>query len=72
MDSQGSVGHRLRDCDIQRSTYVRVNWVRSQHGICRLQVADGESQIWRVAANVLKKQSRTDDKEVRQSANNSP
>jgi hypothetical protein len=33
------------------------------HGMARLQIADGEQlQKWRVAANILNKQSRTADK----------
>jgi hypothetical protein len=42
--------------------YVR--WVPRHHGMARPQVADGgdDLQIWRVAANILNKQSRTADK----------
>jgi hypothetical protein len=42
--------------------YVR--WVPCHHGMARPQVADGRDslQIWRVAANILNKQSRTADK----------
>jgi hypothetical protein len=38
-----------------------VEWVPCQHGMARPQVADGGDglQIWRVAANILNKQSRT-------------
>jgi hypothetical protein len=41
-----------------------VRWVPCHHGMARSQVADGEDglQIWRVAANLLNKQSRTADK----------
>jgi hypothetical protein len=41
-----------------------VRWVPCQHGMGRPQVADGEDslQFWRVAANILNKQSRTADK----------
>jgi hypothetical protein len=38
-------------------------WVPCHHGMARPQVADGGDglQIWRVAANILNKQSRTAD-----------
>jgi hypothetical protein len=41
-----------------------VRWVPCHHGMARPQVADGGNglQIWRVAANILNKQSRTADK----------
>jgi hypothetical protein len=41
-----------------------VRWVPCHHGMARLQVADGGNglQIWRVAANILNKQSRTAEK----------
>jgi hypothetical protein len=40
-------------------------WVPCYHGIARLQVADGGEgfQIWRVAANILNKQSLKADRE---------
>jgi hypothetical protein len=39
-------------------------WVPCHHGMARPQVADGGEglQIWRVASNILNKQSRTADK----------
>jgi hypothetical protein len=39
-------------------------WVPCHHGMARPQVADGGDglQIWRLAANILNKQSRTADK----------
>jgi hypothetical protein len=39
-------------------------WVPCHHGMARPQVADGGNglQIWRVAANILNKQSRTAEK----------
>jgi hypothetical protein len=42
---------------------VSVKWVHCHHGMARPQVADrGDGlQIWRVAANILNKQSRTAD-----------
>jgi hypothetical protein len=60
-----------------------VRWVPCHHGMRRPQVADGGSglQIWRVAANILNKQSRIADKGrssswggggVGHGANNSP
>jgi hypothetical protein len=41
-----------------------VRWVPCHHGMARPQVADGGDalQVWRVAANILNKQSRTADK----------
>jgi hypothetical protein len=43
---------------------VYIVGVPSHHGIACPQVVDGEDglQIWRVAANILNKQSRTADK----------
>jgi hypothetical protein len=40
---------------------ICVKWVRCHYGMARPQVADGGDglQIWRVAANILNKQSRT-------------
>jgi hypothetical protein len=57
-----------------------VKWVPCHHGMARPQVADGGEglQVWRVAANILNKQSRTADKGwpsslgVGRGANNSP
>jgi hypothetical protein len=57
----------------------QVRWVPCHHGMTRPKAADGGDafQFWRVAANVLKKQSRTADKEwfsslgVGRGANNS-
>jgi hypothetical protein len=42
--------------------YVR--WVPCHHGMVRPQVADGEDglQTWRIAANIMNKQSLTADK----------
>jgi hypothetical protein len=42
----------------------QVRWVPCHHGMARPQVADGgdDLQIWRVATNILNKQSRTTDK----------
>jgi hypothetical protein len=59
---------------------ARVRWVPCQHGMARPQVADTEDglQIWRVAENILNKQSRAADKGwcssfgVGHGANNSP
>jgi hypothetical protein len=41
-----------------------VRWVPCHHGMARPQVADGGNtlQVWRVAANILNKNSRTADK----------
>jgi hypothetical protein len=43
---------------------VHVRWVRCHHSMARPQVADGGNtlQVWRVAANILNKQSRAADK----------
>jgi hypothetical protein len=48
--------------DIYNSDHVR--WVPCHHGIARPQVADGGDllQFWRVAANILNKQSQIADK----------
>jgi hypothetical protein len=62
------------------SNNIHVKWVPCHHGMARPQVADGGDgrQIWRVAANILNKQSRTADREwssslwVRRGANNPP
>jgi hypothetical protein len=44
--------------------FFHVMWVPCHHGVARAQVADeGDSlQIWRLAAKILNKQSRTADK----------
>jgi hypothetical protein len=43
---------------------VHVKWAPCHHGMARPQVADGGDglQIWRLAANILNKKSRTADK----------
>jgi hypothetical protein len=43
---------------------IHVKWVACHHGMARPRVADGGEglQVWRVAANILNKQSRTADK----------
>jgi hypothetical protein len=45
---------------------THVKWVPCHHGMARPQVADGVDglQIWRVAANILNKKSRTADRGV--------
>jgi hypothetical protein len=45
--------------------FIMCVWAPCHHGIARRQVADGGDglQIWRVAANILNKQSRTADNE---------
>jgi hypothetical protein len=47
-----------------RSRNSHVRWVPCHHGMARPQVADGGDglQIWRVAANILNKQSRKADR----------
>jgi hypothetical protein len=47
-----------------RPQVADVRWVPCHHGMARPQVADGGDglQVWRVAANILNKQSRTVDK----------
>jgi hypothetical protein len=46
--------------DTALSNTIHVRWVPCHHGMARPQVADGGDglQIWRVAANILNKQSR--------------
>jgi hypothetical protein len=46
------------------SVTPHVRWVPCHHGMARPQVADGGDalQLWRAAANILNKQSRTADK----------
>jgi hypothetical protein len=65
-------------CKPIRETLVK--WVPCHHGMARPQVADGGEglQIWRAAANILNKHSRTAGKRwpsslgVGRGANNSP
>jgi hypothetical protein len=47
-----------------RPQVADVRWVPSHHGMESPQVADGENslQFWRVAANILNKQSRRAEK----------
>jgi len=49
---------------IIRNLEIHVRCVPCHHGMARPQVADGGegTQIWRVAANILNKQSRTANK----------
>jgi hypothetical protein len=49
-------------CEAANCHHVR--WVPYHHGVARPQVADGGDalQVWRVAANIWNKQSRTADK----------
>jgi hypothetical protein len=44
--------------------FYHVRWVPCHHGMAHPQVADGGDalQVWREAANILNKQSRTADK----------
>jgi hypothetical protein len=53
----------LRNIGIQGFPF-HVKWVPCHHGMARRQVADGGDglQIWRVAANISNKQSRTADR----------
>jgi hypothetical protein len=41
-----------------------IKWIPCHHDMARSQVADGgnDLKIWRIAANILNKQSRTADK----------
>jgi hypothetical protein len=50
-----------RYCLLANIENVHVRWVPCHHGMTRPQVADGGNglQIWRVAANLLNKQSGT-------------
>jgi hypothetical protein len=47
-----------------RPQVVNVRWVPCHHGMARPQVSDGGDalQIWRVAANILNKQSQAAEK----------
>jgi hypothetical protein len=55
-----SVPYFLVLCEVR----VHVRWVPFHHDMARPQVADGDGlQIWRVAANILNKQSRREDME---------
>jgi len=40
----------------------RDKWAPWRHGMARPQVGDGRPPIWKIAANILNKQSRTADK----------
>jgi hypothetical protein len=48
----------------ERQIILYVRWVPCHHGMARPRVADGGDglQMWRVAANILKKQYRTADR----------
>jgi hypothetical protein len=50
--------------NIKNSKANHVRWVPCHHGMARPQVADGGDaiQVWKEAANILNKQSRTADK----------
>jgi hypothetical protein len=54
---------KLRNDDVNMIAY-HVKWLPCHHCMARPQAADGGDslQIWRVAANILNKQSRTADK----------
>jgi hypothetical protein len=49
---------------IANASKFHVKWVPCHHGMARPQVAEGGDglQIWRVAADILNKQSRRADK----------
>jgi hypothetical protein len=63
---KSSVFYILEVCAYTMSN-THVKWVYCHHGMARPRVADrGDGlQIWRVAANILNKQSRTADNENR-------
>jgi hypothetical protein len=65
-DSQGKTKRLIGIVNIFLSLACedQIRWVLCHHGTARPQVADGGDglQIWRVAANILNKQSRTADK----------
>jgi hypothetical protein len=48
---------------VAHSSCPHVRWVPCHHGVARPRVADGGDslQFWRVAANILNKQSQTAD-----------
>jgi hypothetical protein len=59
--------HHAKTKEIKLSNaenYLHVRWVPCHHDMVRPQVADGQNglQIWRVAANILNKQSQTADR----------
>jgi hypothetical protein len=62
MASGGMIGYAYQISYILVQAHVR--WVPCHHGKARPRVADGGDslQFWRVAANILNKQSRTADK----------
>jgi hypothetical protein len=67
-------------CLEKKNDFFTKKWVPCHHGMARPQVADGGEglQIWRIAANIFNKESRTADKGwpsrlgVEWGANNSP
>jgi hypothetical protein len=62
--TEGVLGSKINIFPKVVSPRGHVGWVPCHHGMARPQVADGGNglQIWRVAANILNKQSRTADK----------
>jgi hypothetical protein len=54
--------HRLISSAVEAAGHVK--WFPCQHGTARPQVADGGDgfKIWRVAANIMNKLSRTADR----------
>jgi hypothetical protein len=54
--------YRIFDSSV--TDIICVRWVPCHHGMARPQVADGGDtfQLWRAAANILNKQSRTANK----------
>jgi hypothetical protein len=61
VNSRSQFSARVSKCEDVES---HVRWVPCHHSMARPQVVDGGNtlQVWRVAANILKKQSRTADK----------
>jgi hypothetical protein len=58
--------NKLRITEMSRYlpyTIIHVRWVPCHHGMACPQVTDGDAlQLWRAAANILNKQSRTAEK----------
>jgi hypothetical protein len=62
--ASGAATQELTSILWNQKVHYHVRWVACHHGMERPQVSDagGSLQFWRVAANILNKQSRTADK----------
>jgi hypothetical protein len=67
-ETRGSAGDWMKilgaSGSVRSTMACHVRWVPCHHDMARPQVADGGDglQIWRIAGNILNKQSRTADK----------